>query len=83
MFRAGGPPESAEKEEGEAVLLDPYLPQAMTEDELTTLVGEAIAAESAEGPKDTGKVMSYVMAKVAGRADGRAVSAIVKTRLGG
>jgi len=39
--------------------------------------------QAAEGPRDTGKVMSHVMAKAAGRADGRAVSAIVKNRLGG
>lgn len=82
-FRDGGRTESAQKEEAEARIIDTYLPPAMTEDELITLVDEAITAEGAEGPRDTGKVMSYVMAKVAGRADGRAVSAIVKTRLGG
>ncbi|MFA6001643.1 MAG: GatB/YqeY domain-containing protein [Thermoleophilia bacterium] len=81
-FRDGGRAESALKEEAEAEIIDTYLPRAMTDDELTTLVDDAIAAVGAQGPRDTGKVMSHVMAKAAGKADGRTVSAIVKNRLG-
>lgn len=82
-FRGGGREESALKEEAEARIIDTYLPRAMEDEELKALVDEAIAAVGAEGQKDTGRVMSHVMAKAGGRADGRAVSTIVKNRLGG
>jgi len=80
-FRAGGREESAIKEEAEAALIDTYLPAAMDEAELTGLIKDAIAGVGATGIQDMGKVMSKVMPEVAGRADGKAVSEIVKKQL--
>ncbi len=56
-----------------------YLPEQLTEDELRPIVEEAVKAVGASGMKDMGKVMEYVMPKVKGRADGKAVSAIAKS----
>ena len=71
---------SAEREEEE--ILETYLPAGPTEAELEALVDEAIAATGASGPGDMGKVMREVMGKAGGRADGRAVQALVRQRLG-
>lgn len=80
-FRAGGREESAVKEEAEAAIIDTYLPQAMSDDDLAKLVDEAIEATGALDIKDMGKVMSRLMPMVAGRADGTVASAMVKERL--
>jgi uncharacterized protein YqeY len=68
-------------EEREIVITERYLPAAMSDEAIETLVAEAIAATGAAGPKDMGKVIGAVMAKVKGRADGNAVSRIVKAKL--
>ncbi len=80
-FRAGGREESAVKEEAEAGIIDTYLPQAMSDEDLAKLVDDAIEATGALGIKDMGKVMSRLMPLVAGRADGNVASAMVKERL--
>jgi uncharacterized protein len=80
-YRGGGNDERAEAEEREATLIEGYLPAELSDDELGALVDEAITAAGAESPQDMGKVMGAVMPKVAGRADGSRVSAIVKDRL--
>jgi uncharacterized protein YqeY len=59
-----------------------YLPQSISDDEILAHVREAIAATGAAGPKDMGKVIGAVMAKVKGRAEGSAVSRLVKQTLG-
>lgn len=82
-FREGGRAESAAKEVSEAAVIDTYLPQAMDEDELTALVEEAVASTGAGGIRDMSQVMSVLMPQVAGRADGRMVSDMVRKRLGG
>ena len=81
QFKSGGRPELAEKEEAEISVLQNYLPQQLTPDELGALVQAAIAEVGAQGPKDMGPVMKAVQPKVAGRAEGRAVSEAVKTAL--
>ena len=58
-----------------------YLPKAISEDELRAIVREAMAATGAAGPKDMGKVIGAVMAKVKGRAEGGTVSRLVKEAL--
>src|SRR5437588_10402822 len=78
QFRGGGRPELADKEESEAELITGYLPAELDDDELDALVAEAIAQTGATGPKDMGQVMKAVMANVAGRADGKRVSARVR-----
>lgn len=80
-FRGGGATDRALKEESEAAIIERYLPQAMSSDELAALVDDAITAAGAAGPKDMGKVMSHLMPKVAGRADGKVLSEMVKNRL--
>lgn len=81
QFKTGGRADLAEKEESEISVLQKYLPQQLTPDELAAEVQAAIAAVGAQGPKDMGPVMKAVQPKVAGRAEGRAVSEAVKTAL--
>jgi uncharacterized protein YqeY len=82
-FEAGGHPDRASVERGQADLLDAYLPEQMSDDELAAAVQAAIAETGAEGPAAMGAVMKAVMPKVAGRADGKAVSAAVNAALRG
>ncbi|RJQ45550.1 MAG: hypothetical protein C4534_04540 [Gaiellales bacterium] len=82
-FRQGGREESALREEAEMELIDGYLPGGLDERELAALVEEGVAASGAEGIQDMGKAMSAVMALVAGRADGKEVSDLVRKRLTG
>jgi len=74
-------PELRAREEREIGVTERYLPAAMSEDAISALVDEAIAATGAAGPKDMGKVIGAVMAKVKGQADGSVVSRLVKARL--
>ena len=67
----------------ELVVVERYLPEAMSDDELTKLVDSMIEDIGATGLKDMGKVMQAVLAVAAGRAEGGRVSAMVKTRLTG
>jgi hypothetical protein len=81
QFKAGGREDLAEKEQGEIAILQGYLPQQLTSEELDAEVQAAIASVGAKGPKDMGAVMKAVQPKVAGRAEGRAISEAVKTAL--
>ena len=81
QFRNGGRDELAVQEEGEAELIAGYLPAELGDDELDSLVAEAIADSGASTPADTGRVMGVLMPKVGGRADGKRVSAKVKEAL--
>jgi len=83
QFRDAGRDELATQEEGEAELIAAYLPAELGDDELDSLVAEAVAESGAASPQDMGKVMGVLMPKVGGRADGRRVSAKVKERLAG
>jgi hypothetical protein len=69
------------KEEQELSILKTYLPEQLSDEELTKIVREAIAEVNAASAKDTGKVMGKVMPKVKGRADGNKISSIVKQLL--
>lgn len=82
-FRQGDRPDRAEQEEKEAAIISSYLPQAVSEEELAALVDVVIIETGAEGLKDMGKVMSEVITRVAGRADGKTVSGLVRSRLSG
>lgn len=81
QFKAGGRPEMAEKEEKEIVLLQQYLPQQLSADELKKEVAAAIAASGAKTAKDMGAVMKALMPKVQGRAEGKVLSDEVKAQL--
>jgi uncharacterized protein len=82
-FTAGHRPELAERERAEAGVLADYLPEQLTDAELSALVTTAIAEASAEGPRAMGQVMKAVTPRVAGRADGGRVAAEVKRQLSG
>lgn len=84
QFKAGGRPELAEKEEKEIEFLQRYLPSAADPAAVSRAIEEAIRETGAAGPKDMGKVMKAVQARLAGQTiDGRAVSEAVKARLAG
>jgi uncharacterized protein len=80
-FRDAGRGELAEAEEAEASIIETYLPAELSDDELKAIVAEAIAEAGAESPKEMGQVMRAAMPKVAGRADGKRVSALVQEAL--
>ena len=82
-FTKGGRPELAEKEAKEAAILRAYLPPAMSEAELKSLIQAAIQETGASGPQGMGAVMKAVMSKVAGRADGKIINQLVRESLGG
>lgn len=81
QFRAGNRPELADKEEREITLLQAYLPQQLSAEELARLVDEAVKETGATSPKDMGAVMKLLQPRIAGRAEGKAVSEAVKARL--
>ena len=82
-FRKGGSEDRAAAEESEAALIETYLPAQLSEQELEELVAGAIEESGAAGPQEMGKVMSVLMPRVRGRADGKRVSAIARQRLQG
>ena len=83
LFRKGGREELARKEEAELVVLKRYLPQPLSEAEITELIRSSIDEAGAKGVQDLGKVMKLLMPKVSGRSDGKRVSELAKALLGG
>jgi len=82
QFTAGGRADLAAKEEGEIAILETFLPPSVAGEELERAVSEAIAETGATGPKDMGKVMKAVMARLAGKTvDGKKVNELVRARL--
>jgi uncharacterized protein len=81
-FREGGRPELAEGEEAEARVIEDYLPAELSDEELGAIVASAVRSTGASSPRDMGAVMKVAMGEVAGRADGRRVSAQVREALG-
>ena len=71
-----------EKLNREVAILREYLPQQLSLDEIRQMVAEAVEQTKAAGPRDMGKVMSVLMPKVRGRADGKVVNHLVKEALG-
>ena len=81
QFENGNREDLAAIERAEIEVLETYLPEQLSADELASMVDEIIAATGAESMRDMGKVMGQIKAKAAGRADMGAVSATVKERL--
>jgi len=81
QFTKGGRPELAAKEKLEATVLEAYLPRPLTEAELRELVRESVADVGATSKAQMGAVMKVAVAKSAGRADGKALSAAVSAAL--
>ena len=82
VYERAGRTEQAEQERYEEGIIVAYLPEELSDEELTRLVDEAVARTGASSPKEMGKVMGVVMKEVAGRADGGRVRALVSARLG-
>jgi len=80
-FRAGGREEQAESEERELDVLEEFMPEPLSEEELETIIDDAIAEVGATSIRDLGRVMADVMPQIAGRADGSAVSQVVREKL--
>ena len=81
QFRAGNRPELAEKEEAEMKVIQKYLPQQMSEEELRTLISDALTTTGATSSSDMGKVMGALIPKIKGRADGALVNKLVQELL--
>ncbi len=80
-FRTGGREEQAQSEERELEVLEEFMPEPLTEDEIEEIVDDAIAEVGATSMADLGRVMADVMPQIAGRADGSTVSQIVREKL--
>jgi len=76
-FRGGGREDLATKEEAEIAILSDYLPQPLSDSEISELVRQAIAATGAASARDMGKVMGWLAPRTRARADGRRVSELV------
>ena len=81
-LREGDRTEQANAEEAEARLIEGYLPEQLSDEELSGLVAGAVEESGASEPKDMGNVMKVLMPKVDGRADGKRVSQAVREKLG-
>ena len=80
-FRSGGREEQAEDEEYELEVLEEFMPEPMSEEDIERIIDDAIAETGATSLGDLGRVMADVMPQVAGRADGSTVSQLVREKL--
>jgi hypothetical protein len=80
-FSGAGRAEQAEREENELAVLEEFMPEPLAEEELERIVDDAIAEVKATNMRDMGRVMADVMPQIAGRADGSAVSQLVREKL--
>jgi len=80
-FRKGNREDLVEEAENEIEILLSYLPKQLSEEEIRAIVKDTVSELGANGPKDMGKVMSALMPKVKGKADGKIVSRVVKESL--
>ena len=83
QYEAAGRQDLADRERAEAAVLSAYMPQQASEAEVAAEIDAALAATGATGPRDMGRVMAVLKARLAGRADLTAVSGAVKARLAG
>ncbi|MDE0876557.1 MAG: GatB/YqeY domain-containing protein [Porticoccaceae bacterium] len=83
QYEAAGRQELADIEIGEISVIQEFLPVALTEDEISAMITAAISATGAESMRDMGKVMGILKPQIQGRADGGAVSGLVKSALNG
>ena len=81
IFKDQNRPDLVEPEEAQAKIIAEFLPAQLSEEEITKIVGDIIAQTGAEGMKDMGKVMGMASKQMAGTADGKTISTIVKQLL--
>jgi len=82
QYTKGGRPDLAEVERAEIEVIKDYLPPALSDAEIDTMISDAIATSGASSPKDMGKVIGLLKGKLQGRADMGAVSGQIKAKLG-
>lgn len=80
-YKKGGRDDLVEEEKQELEIIEKYLPEQMSDDEIKELVEEVIEQTGASGMQDMGKVMGTIMPKVKGKADGSKVQSIVRSKL--
>jgi uncharacterized protein len=80
-FREGGRNEQAEREESELAVIEEFMPEPLSEEDIEQIIDDAIAETGATSLRDLGRVMADVMPQVAGRADGSTVSQLVREKL--
>lgn len=81
QYRNGGREDLAEKEAQELAIIETYLPEQLSEDEVKNILDKIISSVGAKTPKDMGKVMGAAMKELKGKADGKQIQAIVKEKL--
>lgn len=81
IYKTQNRPDLLEKEEAELAIIEQFLPKQLSEEEVTAKLKEIISRVGATGPSDMGKVMGAATKELAGQADGRVVSALVKSLL--
>ncbi len=81
IYRKEGREDLAEKEEQELIIIKTYLPEQLSEEEITSKINEIIEQTGAQGVKDMGKVMGIASKELIGKADGKTISTIVKKQL--
>lgn len=82
LYVQQGRQDLADPEIAEAAIIEQYLPKQLSEDELRPIIAEIIAKVGAAGPQDMGKVMGAASKQLAGKADGKTISGVVKAMLG-
>ena len=82
QFEQAGRQELADKEQTEIVVIQDFLPQPLSEEELAAMIDDTIASVGAESMKDMGKVMGIIKPQIQGRADAGVVSGVIKAKLG-
>ncbi|MDQ5985380.1 MAG: putative protein YqeY [Syntrophus sp. SKADARSKE-3] len=83
QFEKGGRTDLVEKEQAELAVVQEFMPQQMSVEDIRQAIEKAVSELGATGPKDMGKVMKALMPVVSGKADGKVVSELVKARLTG
>ncbi len=83
QYRQGGREDLADQEAQELAIIEEYLPQQLSDDEIASVIEEIMAEVGATTPKDMGKVMGPVMQRLKGQADGKKVQAMVQAKLKG
>jgi uncharacterized protein len=81
-YERGGRTDRVEQERAEQAVLEEFLPEQATEEEVRAAIEEAVSATGASGPGDLGKIMGQVMGKLKGRVDGGEVNRLARERLG-
>ena len=80
-YERAGRSDIADREKEELLIIESYLPQMMSREEITEIATKTISELGAEGPQDTGRVMGSLMPQMKGKADGRMVSEVVRELL--